>query len=194
VFSSSEGSAHLNATLKGLLYVIVSAAGLLLVAIVGVFAWVRWEQHLPSDQDARQQFGAQRTEFVRFVSLLRQDTGARMILSGGAASGNTGHLRIVPEYRDLMREIGAKYILVRDDGSIKFALWGLGCAICSDSYKGMRYTPQDSKAEAHGGWVPKLVDSLGSNDLPQEHGSVADGLYVVKLEPEWFIYRLEIHE
>jgi hypothetical protein len=184
----------LKATLRGLLYVIVSAVSVLLVAVVGVFAWVRSEQHLSSDQEARQQFDAHRTDFVRFASLLRQDTGARTITSVGGASNDTNHPRIVPEYRDLMREIGAKDVLVRDDGSMEFALWGFGCAICSDSYKGMRYTPKDSKAGTHRGWVPTLVDSLDSNDLPQEHGSVANGLYVVQLEPEWFIYRLEIHE
>jgi len=179
----------LKAAHKGLLYV-----SLLLFAVVGVFAWMRWEQHLPNDQEARQQFDSHRTDFVRFASLLRQDSGARIIGSDGGANAYTGHPRVVAEYRDLMRRIGAKHVVVRDDGSMEFALWGFGCAICSDSYKGMRYVPEDSKADAHHGWLPKLVSSLDGNNLTQENGSIDDGLYVVQLAPEWFIYRLEIHD
>jgi hypothetical protein len=104
------------------------------------------------------------------------------------------HARVVPEYRDLMRRISAKDVVVREDGSIEFALWGFGCAICSDSYMGLRYRPLDSKSSSRSGWAPRLVNSLDSKNLPQENGSVADGLYVVQLEPEWFIYRFEYRE
>jgi hypothetical protein len=58
----------------------------------------------------------------------------------------------------------------------------------------MRYLPADGKTQPGGGWVPKLVRSLDSENLPKERGAVADGLYVVQLEPEWYIYRLEISD
>jgi len=114
----------LKATLKILLYTSLSAVGLLLIAVIGFFAWLRWEQHLPSEQTARQQFDGHRTDYIRFASLLRQDTGARFISSDGSVDVNANHARVVPEYRDLMRRIGAKDVIVREGGSIEFALWG----------------------------------------------------------------------
>jgi len=39
-----------------------------------------------------------------------------------------------------------------------------------------------------------VVTSLDSAKLPQEKGAVASGLYVVPIEPEWFIYRFEYQE
>ena len=58
-----------------------------------------------------------------------------------------------------MRRLGAKQIVVGENGSVEFVLWGFGCAICSDSYKGLRYAPVDFKADARRGWMPKLVNS-----------------------------------
>jgi hypothetical protein len=184
---------HLKAALKGLLYVGVSALALLSVAIAGVFAWLQWQLHLPSDQEARGQFHSHRTEYIRFASLLQLEPRPGIIGSDGTAT-TVNHERPAAEYRDLMRKIGAKDVVVGEDGSIEFALWGFGCAICSDSYKGVRYVPEESKPDIHRGWVPQLVNSLDSNKLPKANGSVTDGLYVVPIEPGWFIYRLEIHE
>ena len=45
-----------------------------------------------------------------------------------------------------------------------------------------------------GGWTQKVVQSLESEELPEAHGSVASGLYVIAIEPEWFIYRFEYQE
>jgi hypothetical protein len=58
----------------------------------------------------------------------------------------------------------------------------------------MRYFPIDAEPLPGGGWVPKLVSSLDSESLPKEKGAVADGLYVIQIEPEWTIYRLEIDD
>ena len=183
-----------TALLKRLLYIGLSAVGLLLLLSAGVFAWMRWEQHLPSDQEARRQFDSHRTEYIRFASRLRQDMQVGIIGSDGIVSGAAEHAGPVAEYRDIMRSLGAKQIIVGEDGSVEFVLWGFGCAICSDSYKGLRYAPVDFKADARRGWMPKLVNSLDGNNLPQANGSVDDGLYVVQIEPEWFIFRLEYHE
>jgi hypothetical protein len=73
------------------------------------------------------------------------------------------------------------------------ALWGSGCAICSDTYMGVRYFPGDRNTGSRRAWAPKVVNSLESKSLAQEKGSVADGLCVVQLEPEWFLYRLQIN-
>ena len=183
-----------KAVSKGSLYISLSALALLLLLAVGVFAWTQGEQHLPSDQEARRQFDSHRTEYIRFAARLRQDLRAGIIESDGSVSSATRQVGPVEEYRDMMHSLGAKAAVVREDGSIEFELWGVGCAICSDSYKGLRYAPGDFKADARTGWMPKLVKSLDSNDLPQTNGSINDGLYVVQIEPEWFIYRSEYHE
>jgi hypothetical protein len=39
-----------------------------------------------------------------------------------------------------------------------------------------------------------LVNSLDSATLPKEKGMVATGLYVMPIEPNWFVYRLEYQE
>jgi hypothetical protein len=180
--------------LKVLLYVSLSAGSLLLVAVVGLLVWGRQEQRLPSELIARQQFNSHRNEYIRFVRLLGQHPRARFIGSDGTAKTDAGNSQVVPEYRDLMRSIGAKFVEVGDDGSIEFALWGFGCAICSDSYMGVKYFPANQNAKSRSGWVPKLVKSLDSNELPQANGSIADGLYLVQLENGWYIYRLEYRE
>jgi hypothetical protein len=93
--------------------------------------------------------------------------------------------RVVPEYSDLMRRIGAKNVLVREDGSrglngvralgiwlrILFRfLWG--CAL-----------PGGFQGTSAARLAPKEGKSLASRSLPHENGSIADGLYVVQLEP-----------
>jgi hypothetical protein len=180
--------------LKVLLYVSLSAGTLLLVAVVGPLVWGRQEQRLPSDLIARQQFNSHRSEYIRFVTLLGQHPRARFIGSDGTTKTDAGDSQVIPEYRELIRSIGAKFVEVGDDGSIEFTVWGFGCAICSDSYMGVKYFPADYNASTRSGWVPKLVKSLDSNELPRAKGSVADGLYLVQLEHEWYIYRLEYRE
>ena len=150
--------------------------------------------YLPPEQRVVQQFETNRTDYIRFVALLREDRSIRYVGGDGKVDIDGKHGRVVPEYRELIRKIGAKDVIVREDGSMEFALWGDGCAVCSDSYMGVRYYPKDHKAGSPAGWTQTVVTSLDSAKLPQENGEVASGLYVVPIEPEWFIYRLEIQE
>jgi len=46
----------MKATYKVLLYVGLSAGGLLLVSVAVFWAWLRWEYYLPDEQTARRQF------------------------------------------------------------------------------------------------------------------------------------------
>jgi hypothetical protein len=142
---------------------------------------------------ARQQFESHRADYIRFATLLRKDPSAKYVGSDGKVDIDGIHGRLVPEYRDLVHKIGAKFVIIREDGSVEFALWGHGGAIMSDSYMGVRYFPKDPTV-APVGWTQTVVASLANAKLPQEHGSVATGLYVVAIEPEWFIYRLEYQE
>ena len=180
--------------LKVLLYSCLFLVGLCLAVPISFHLWLEHEYHLPPEQRVREQFRNNRADYIQFVTLLQRDQSAHLIDSGGRVDFGTGHSRSVPEYRDLVRRIGAKDVMIREDGSIEFALYGFGCAICSDSFMGVRYAPKVRKTDATSGWEPTTVASLDSARLPQEKGAVATGLYVVPIEPEWFIYRLEYQE
>lgn len=180
--------------MKSILKIALYASLSIVIVVAALFVWTRWQLHLPSQEAARKQFANHRTEYVRFVSLLQEAPDIRTVDSDGTVDTYTGHARVVPQYRDLMGKIGAKSVLVREDGSIEFSIWGFGCTICSDSFMGIRYLPVDHMKQGRPGWVPILVSSLDSRNLPHENGSVASGLYVVRLEPEWFIYRFEYRE
>ena len=179
--------------LKVLLYICLSVVALFLLCAVGAWSWVRWEYHLPSEQHVRRQFESHRADYIRIVTLLQKDPSAKYINGDGKVDIDSIHSRFVPEYRDLIRKIGAKFVCVREDGSMEFTLGGYGGPISSDSYIGVRYFPKNPIGSPPG-WTQTVVSSLDSTKLPQENGSVATGLYVVAIEPEWFIFRFEYQE
>jgi hypothetical protein len=166
----------------------------LVAALAAVLVWRPWERHLPGEQAARREFAAHTADYMRFVLLLRNAPLDQFVGSDGMARDTHGVSRFVPEYRELMRSTGAKSVLVKADGSIEFLLWGFGCTICSDSLEGLRYVPRQQAPHARHGWEAQSVESLEDRDLPHEHGSIADGLYVLQIAPEWFVYRFEYQE
>jgi hypothetical protein len=184
----------LKKVLRVLLYGCLSAVGLFVFAAAGL--WWSWTPHyyLPPQQRIHQQFESHKVDYTRFITLLVKDPSAKYIDSDGKVDIDGIHSRFVPQYRDLIRKIGAKFVTIREDGSVEFALWGDGGTVVTDSYMGVRYDPKNLKAVSRPGWTQTMVASLESVGLPQENGSVASGLYVVPIEPEWFIYRLEIRE
>ena len=165
-----------------------------MAAIVGFRTWPKREDRLPPEQRVRQQFENHRADYIQFITLLQRDQSAHSIDDDGRVGIDGVHSRLVPEYRNLIRKIGARGVTVREDGSIEFALYGYGCVICSDSYMGVRYVPKVRKTAALGGWEQTAVASLDSAKLLHKNGNVATGLYVVPIEPEWFIYRLDYQE
>jgi hypothetical protein len=174
-------------TLKVTFYVCLSAVGLVGLFLFAGVGWFLWTQYPPSEQKVRQQFESNRADYIRLATFLRKYPSAEYV--GG--DGNK-------EYQAFARKIGVKDVTIREDGSMEFALWEVGCTICSDSYMGVRYFPKDHKVASsvgYPGWPQQtVVTSLDSAKLPQERGSLASGLYVIAIEPEWFIYRFEIEE
>lgn len=168
--------------------------GLCLLVSITFHLRLKHEHHLPTEQRVREQFENNRADYTQFVALLQRDQSAHSINGDGRVAIDGVRSRLVPAYRDLIRKIGAKDVTVREDGSIEFALYGFGCAICSDSYMGVRYVPEVRGMDLRSGWEQTIVKSLDSARLPQELGVVATGLYVVPIEPDWFIYRLEYQE
>jgi hypothetical protein len=108
-----------------LLYVCLSAVGLLLIAGFSLWGWLTPHYYLPPEQRVVQQFESNRADYIRFVALLRKDQSARYVGADGKVDIDGSHGRLVPEYRDLIGKIGAKYVIVREDGSMEFALWGM---------------------------------------------------------------------
>ena len=184
----------MKAVLKVLLYTGLTGLSLIVVAVLVFWAWMRWEYHLPSEETARQQFVRHKADYIRFASLLQQDPGPRIINVNGDVDPYTNRTRHVPEYHDLIHSIGAKSVMVREDGSIEFEIWGFGCAPCHDSFMGIRYFRMDGQPHPTTGWPPKLARSLDDKSLPNYKGSIADGLYVLPIDGEWSIYRLEISD
>ena len=181
--------------LKGLFLAVSLVVTLCAACVGGAWAWVKWEYSLPSAPVVQRQFASQRAYFIELTSLLENEqlvSGAHIGGDGTVATGM--HSRSVPAYRDLIHRIGAKSVLVREDGSIEFTLRGYGCTLCSDSYMGVRYVPSVLKKVSYPGWTQQVVDSLESAKLPHERGGVASGLYVVPIEPNWFVYRFEYQE
>ena len=182
--------------LKYLVYTFALILGLVLLAIFAVFFKTWWEYQLPSQQYVRQRFEEHRADFLQFAKLLRDDPSVTFVENDGKIDGMGGPLmpKMQSQYPALMRKIGAKFVIVREDGSMEFALAGNGGTIMSDSYMGVRYFPNDHKTNSTMGYTQALVTSLDSKKLPQENGDVATGLYVVPIEPEWFLYRFEYQE
>jgi hypothetical protein len=181
--------------LQSTMVVMVAIIGSGVILLAG-FATVRWYAgYLPSDEYARREFNRHRDAYTRIVDLLEKDGGAKYIGPGGDVNPEPFHPgRIVPEYRQFLKNVGAKEIMLRDDGAIEFELWGSGGAIVSDSYKGLRYLKEGSTRKQTGGGTPTAVRNLDDAKLPHENGRVATGLYVVPIERDWSIYRFEYQE
>jgi hypothetical protein len=122
-------ASSVNAVLRWGTTVFVVALGMLLCCGAYLF-FLAPNYYLPPQQRVVQQFESNRADYIRFVDLLRKDPSVRSVGGNGKVDVDGMHRRLVPEYRDLMGKIGAKYVIVRENGSMEFALWGDGCAIC----------------------------------------------------------------
>ena len=121
--------------LKVWLYACLSVVSFFVLACVWLLLW--WwpkpDYYLPPEQTVRQQFESHKADYIRFVTLLRKDPAAASVDTEGKVSRYGIRGQVVPEYRDLIRKIGAKFVMIREDGSMEFELWGDGGAIMSDS-------------------------------------------------------------
>jgi hypothetical protein len=184
---------------------IIFAPSAIVVAAVGWFffslLWFSmsfggwpWEYSLPSEKQVRDRFESHQADYFRLVALLQKDPSLANTDSGGITDTSGPHAQVVAEYKGLIHKIRTKFVTLREDGSIEFALAGYGSAISSDCDMGVRYSPKDHRGNVSAEWTQTIVTSLDGAKLPQENGDVATGLYVIPIQPEWFVYRLEIQD
>ena len=183
----------MNRSAKNMLRLI----GMAFVGICGLvaFAWYSMpiRGYLPSDRQARVVFDQRRTSFDRAAEVLQKEKCVGVIASDGTSSNPMCSIPVAIR-RALVQETGAKTIVLGDDGSMEFALWGTGCAICSDSYKGFLYLPTGARPGQVRGWVPAFAISLEDDALPKANGKVSDGLYLLPIDSEWAIFRIKYGE
>jgi len=72
---------------------------------------------------------------------------------------------------------------------VEFTLLGIWWARLCQIHTWYPLTPRFGHREDLRG--VRFVASLDSAALPQEHGKVASGYYVLPIEPNWFLYRFE---
>ena len=181
---------------KTWLYPLLWIGAILLLCVTAFAIWFyhefRGELHRPSEAEVREQFARHKSDYLAFVTLIEKDPSVTYIGGDGIVGMGGEPQRLVPAYRDLIHKIDACEVLVREDGSIEFCLGGLGTlAIGPESSAGVRYVPEHPRP-VQPGWTQTIITSLEDSKLPQENHAVATGLYVVPIEPHWFVYRLEI--
>jgi hypothetical protein len=183
-----------KAILRTLLIACLSIVGLFVFVVIGFIVWTRWQYHLPSDQSAHDYFRNHRAEFILFAELLAKDPVPKRITPSGVVEllVPPASRMTIPGYQELMSSTGAREVFVRPNGTVEFELWGFGCAPCTDSFKGMLYVPASGRPIANEPWPPISVNSLNDESLPKQNGAIADGMYVIPVEPKWFIYRAQI--
>lgn len=178
-----------NAAKPVLLACATVLAGSLALVAAGLFI-LRRPPHMPSEREAARVFAERQPALEKLARRLENEGGELHLARDGTLSLGTPR-RVVPAYGELMREVGAQFATLRADGSREFTLWGDGGAISPNSYMGFRYCPESARLGARPGWRPAEVASLGDAALPQENGHVAAGLYVVRLEGRWSLFRFK---
>ena len=165
------------------------------LVVIGLSVCVAACDPLPPPQSwFLQNFKDHRSEYVEMAASVRSDRAVHEIDADGNVHIDAYHERLVPEYRRAIRSIGAKSVSRDDDGSIIFAMWGHGCAICDDHYMGILYAPDVHAWAASSKGAVTLVRTLDAAELPHENRRVASGFYVIPIEPGWYVYREDYYE
>ena|SRR5882724_8836861 len=167
----------------------LAAAYLLVIASSWLFS--NWAYRLPSDKEALVFFRAHKSDLEALRRLERNRILVGQDLGGGAA-GKEG---VAPFDRQLYFLLGRelKTKLVRhdlDDGATEIYIWGFGCSVCNDSYKGFAWVPAGSRMLSYAD-IPR---SLADKDMPRsidEPKAFRGGIYLVPIAENWYIVRQE---
>ena len=173
------------------------SALLVVVLILGGAWWWQWwwqSDQPPSEAYIRQQFAAHKGDYINLVTAFRNDPATRFVNENGEVDTGGIITPFVSKYFYLMHKAGAQCATIKEDGSVEFVLGGHSGAIESDSCTGLLYFPKGTHVGAQFWYTPTVVNSITTSSLPQENGAVASGLYIIPIEPSWYVYRYEYQE
>jgi hypothetical protein len=148
------------------------------VAFAVLYSWRAYssqEVMTPSDDTVIRIFQAHRGEFERLRQMATEDMHETSFFSEANISN-----RLPPsrrnEYKNLLKlspglQVGANY-----DGSVRFIFASAGQAISPGWAKGIEFIPDTGKV-------------IGTQrDTLDESGQLPAGVYLRKLEPQWFLF------
>jgi hypothetical protein len=164
---------------------------LLLSAVLligGLFGYMRWQSHLPSDAKAKACFAAHRAELESLAQTVGSDSHIKFVNAQWIAEGSTAQDPAHIECARRLRKLGAQS-LGHKGGYVQIFFWGSGCAVCHDSYKGFAYIADPSSD------MPvdfKICTSLADSALPPgRYSTIEDGTYLVPIGDHWYLIRWE---
>ena len=169
----------------------VIVGSLLLCIVLLVVAWygyARWGVDLPSDAKAKAYFAAHRAALDTLAQTVSRDPHIAFVnadwIAYGSAAQDPAHIDCAKR----LREIGAQF-LRHSGGLVEIYLWGNGCAICHDSYKGFAYVTNPSVDMPV---ASKVCSSLADSALRAGgFARIEDGSYLVPVTDHWYLIREE---
>ena len=179
--------------LRGLVIGVLALAAVFVVVVGGFVAYEKWAYYLPSQDRVLARYTQNRVEFRALVQELLKAHESGYIGPNGDVNLDGINSRHVPSYALAEKKLGLKFITIGDSG-IEFVMYGNGGAIADDSYMGIAYRPKNGIGKGNPGWKSTLAASLDDKDLPKEKREIETGFYVVPIEGDWYLYRLEYRE
>jgi len=142
---------------------------------------------LPSDERAEAFFRVHRQELDALVVLVSRDPKLDFVSADfvgyGSDATDPAHLACAK----VLKQIGAKF-LRRGEGAIEIYLWGTGCAMGHDSYKGYAFITPEARLLK----CATVVKSLQEKALPKgKYAPIEDDSYIRLLDKGWYMIRWE---
>jgi hypothetical protein len=190
--------------LLGIGAILVFGAAAISLSPLAVKIWAHWPFDWPSDRQVEALFRKHHSDFVELVEMVKSDNQMESIrMNWLRAKGQTSpsdyhwtpnsgiSLDRWAEYKRRFSGIGLKHGLsVSENGMIQFHLAVIGTLIIAPgSYKDLIYKPE----AIPWGRGTTIVSSLEDDKLPKVNGNVEVGFYVRRIEPNWYISRLETY-
>jgi hypothetical protein len=144
-----------------------------------------WLGYLPSDAHCEAFFNKHKVELTAIVTLAEREPTKIGLISADSPDTENDPDRVT--CAKLLKKLGAQF-LRQTDGAIEIYIWGDGCAICHDSYKGYAYIVPEARMLKYA----TVVRSLEDKALPKgKYAFIEDGSYICPLIDKWHLIRWE---
>jgi hypothetical protein len=175
----------------GKMKIVLKIAGVILalcILLVGsCVGYLSWRAHLPSDENAKAFFREHRPELTALILAVEREPTIDFVNANWVGYGPNATDPAHVMCAKLLKKIGAQF-LRQSDGAIEIYLWGDGCAICHDSYKGYAYIMPEARMLRYA----TIVHSLDDEALPKgKYAPIEDGSYICPLLDRWYLIRWE---